>query len=132
MAGASIARWLSQRNKGGRKENDPPFLIVGLLALSSVSALADDGCSEFKLPTGFAAVKMTAAQWHFFEGFWVVYPTTPIGMPPGDGAQIITKPGLEGAAIAVTKAERVCFMMTIPKKLLDYLEEIRVGPGEDM
>ena len=38
-----------------------------------------------------AIAPLTAAQFHFLQGVYVLHPTMPDGLPPGDGALLLTR-----------------------------------------
>ena len=38
-----------------------------------------------------AIAPLTPAQFHFLQGVYVLSPTTPDGLPPGDGALLLTR-----------------------------------------
>jgi hypothetical protein len=91
----------------------------------AISASDFDGSDFYLTP-------MTAAQWHFAQGLWVVLPQTPPGMPPGDGGVIITKKGKSDGGWSMTLKGKLCMILPAPKQLLELFRQVKAGPGEDM
>ena len=105
-----------------------PFSL--LAALAAIPAHA--ACEKLDVPPGYVATPMLPSQYHFMQGFWVGFPATPKGLPPGDGALVLTKKGSDDGVIFMTKAKGkiACALMPAPKILLEYLKGMKDGPGE--
>ena len=90
-----------------------PALVLGLIPEISGAALAADKtpsppCKplarlgvDFDAKTHFTA--LTPGQFHFVEGVYVGSPTTPDGLPPGDGAMLATHDGAANGVIIWTR-----------------------------
>jgi hypothetical protein len=74
---------------------------------------------------------LTPAQFHFLQGVYVVSPTTPDGLPPGDGALLLTHDHGADGLILWTLGPLVCEPMPAPKKLIDYLAQVKSGADGD-
>ncbi len=51
---------------------------------------------------------LTPAQFHFLQGMYVAMPTTPEGLPPGDGALILTRDKSDEGIIIWTRGILAC------------------------
>ena len=90
--------------------------LLGALALGLISAArAQDvhaRCVDVSLPKAEIAEKngrwvaVTAEQYHFLQGIYARNPTTPPGLPYGDGAVLATAPGGDGGMILFVTATR--------------------------
>jgi len=76
---------------------------------------------------GTAIAPLTAAQFHFLQGVYVLHPTMPDGLPPGDGALLLTRDHGDDGLILWTLGPLVCEPMPAPKKLIDYLAQVKSG-----
>jgi hypothetical protein len=80
---------------------------------------------------GTAIAALTPAQFHFLQGVYVLNPTTPDGLPPGDGALLLTRDHGDEGLILWTLGPLVCEPMPAPKKLMDYLAQVKSGADGD-
>ena len=104
-------------------------------------ARADDGpphhpppqgvCVDISVPRSMAEkagarwIELTRDQWRFMEGIYAMNPMTPAGLPMGDGAILIQKPGDdEGGAVFFVDGSRACSPMPVPKILIDMLQDL--------
>lgn len=78
-----------------------------------------------------AIAPLTPAQFHFLQGVYVLNPTTPDGLPPGDGALLLTRDNSDEGLILWTLGPLVCEPMPAPKKLMDYLARVKTGADGD-
>jgi hypothetical protein len=108
-------------------------LAVGLtLAFGSVQA-AETRCKPLaKFKADFAdakthMVQLTSGQFHFVEGIYVGNPTTPDGLPPGDGAMIVTHDGDDGGIIVWTHGALACAPIPIDEKIMKLMAAIKTG-----
>ncbi len=62
---------------------------------------------------------------------YVLSPTTPDGLPPGDGALLLTRDHGDEGLILWTLGPLVCEPMPAPKKLMDYLAQVKSGADGD-
>ena len=83
---------------------------------------------------GTSVMPLSRAQFHFLQGFYVALPSTPEGMPPGDGALIVKSDDGDSGLIVWTRGPLACDPIALPKagKLLKYLAEIKAGAGDDL
>ena len=78
-----------------------------------------------------AIAPLTPAQFHFLQGVYVLSPMTPDGLPPGDGALLLTHDHGGEGLILRTLGPLVCEPMPAPKKLIDYLAQVKSGADGD-
>jgi hypothetical protein len=78
-----------------------------------------------------AIAPLTPAQFHFLQGVYVLSPATPDGLPPGDGALLLTHDHGNEGLILWTLGPLVCEPMPAPKKLLEYLAQVKSGADGD-
>jgi hypothetical protein len=111
------------------------LLSFACLASSAVAAESPHCASLEKaqeaVGKGTAIGPLTPAQFHFLQGVYVLSPTTPDGLPPGDGALLLTRDHGDEGLILWTLGPLVCDPMPAPKKLMDYLERVKTGAGGD-
>lgn len=74
-----------------------------------------------------AIAALTPAQFHFLQGMYVAMPTTPEGLPPGDGALILTRDKTDEGIILWMRGILACEPMPISHaaKLLEILAEVK-------
>ncbi len=71
---------------------------------------------------------LTPGQFHFVEGIYVGSPTTPGGLPPGDGALPATlHDGAQNGIILWTVGPLVCRRLPISEKLIKLITDIKTG-----
>ena len=112
-------------------------LVLGLYPGIGGTALAADRtlappCKRLgKLLADFDAkthfVPLTRGQFHFSEGLYVGSPTTPEGLPPGDGALLATHDGDKGGVIIWTRGPLACSPIAINEKLVKLISDIKTG-----
>ena len=114
--------------------------LIAALVLLSAPAMAKDiptKCKPYDGPKGARTTlmkegdrwtKMTPSQFQFMRGIYVGSPSTPEGLPLGDGAALITKDGAKGGLVAFTDHKNVCDMLPLPQQVIDLL--MKVGAGE--
>jgi peptidoglycan hydrolase-like protein with peptidoglycan-binding domain len=71
--------------------------------------------ADFDAKTHFTT--LTPGQFHFVEGIYVGSPTTPDGLPPGDGALLATHDGAQNGIIFWTRGPLACRPLPISEKL---------------
>jgi hypothetical protein len=78
-------------------------------------------------------IALTPAQFHFLQGMYVAMPTTPEGLPPGDGALILTRDKSDDGMIIWTRGFLACQPLPVGHmdKLLKILGEVKAGAGAD-
>ena len=111
------------------------LLSFACLASSAVAA-ESPRCSSLQKTqeaagNGTVIAPLTSAQFHFLQGVYVLSPTTPDGLPPGDGALLLTRDHGDEGLILWTLGPLVCEPMPAPKKLLDYLARVKTGADGD-
>ena len=78
---------------------------------------------------------LTPAQYHFMQGMYVANPRTPEGLPPGDGALLLTLDNADVGMVVWTRGTLVCSPMPLskPKALMKMLGNLKAGAdGDDM
>lgn len=81
--------------------------------------------ADFDANTHFTA--LTPGQFHFVEGIYVGSPSTPAGLPPGDGALLATHDGAKNGIILWTRGVLVCGPIPISEKLIKLIANIKTG-----
>jgi hypothetical protein len=71
--------------------------------------------ADFDAKTHFTA--LTPGQFHFVEGVYVGSPTTPEGLPLGDGAMLATHDGAKNGSIIWTHGPLACAPTSIKENL---------------
>ena len=79
-----------------------------------------------------SVIPMSRAQFHFLQGLYVGLPSTPDGLPPGDGALVIKSDSDDTGMILWTRGPLACDPIALPKagKLLKYLADVKAGMGD--
>lgn len=109
------------------------LVLYAVLIASPVAALADKpSCMSLEkvqaaAGVGTTVVRMTEAQRYFLEGIYALNPVTPEGLPPGDGALLLTKDNGDTGVVLWTMGPLVCNPMPAPKPLLDLLAKVKSG-----
>ena len=81
--------------------------------------------TEFDSKTHFTT--LTPGQFHFVEGLYVGSPTTPEGLPPGDGALLVTHDGSTNGIVIWTRGPLACAPIPINEKLVNLIIGIKTG-----
>lgn len=112
-------------------------LVLGLNSEIRCAALAADKTppppckplsklwGDFDAKTHFTT--LTVGQFHFVEGLYVGSPTTPAGLPPGDGALLATHDGAKNGIIIWTRGALACAPIPINEKLIKLIARIKTG-----
>jgi hypothetical protein len=114
-------------------------LIASLFIASGVSAADGPHCMSLQKAQKAAGkdttiTALTSAQFHFLQGMYVALPSTPEGLPPGDGALILTRDKGEQGLILWTRGVLACDPLPIghAAKLMKILADVKAGStGED-
>jgi hypothetical protein len=69
-------------------------------------------------------IMVTTDQWEWLRGVYVLNPTTPSGLPPGDRAVLAKVEGDKGGMIFFIDGELACTPMTLPDELIDLMYQI--------
>jgi len=85
--------------------------------------------AEFDSKTHFTT--LTPGQFHFVEGLYVGSPTTPAGLPPGDGALLATHDGTKNEIIVWTRGPLACAPIPINEKLMNLIADIKTDALDD-
>ena len=113
--------------------------LLGLAALAAPARAQDHHptCTTIAkvqkaIGKGTSVLPMNGAQFHFLQGLYVGLPSTPDGLPPGDGALIVKSDDGDSGLIVWTRGPLACDPIALPKagKLLKYLAEIKAGAGD--
>jgi hypothetical protein len=68
--------------------------------------------------------KVTPGQFHFLQGAYVSNPSTPAGLPPGDGAILATRDQSNNGVIIFTYGAKTCSSITIPAEFISMMDTI--------
>jgi hypothetical protein len=85
--------------------------------------------SDFDAHTHWTA--LSPGQFHFVEGVYVGSPSTPEGLPPGDGALLAQQDGEKDGVIVWTRGPLACMPLPIPEKLIKIISSIKTGALDD-
>jgi hypothetical protein len=77
------------------------------------------------------AVELDPGQFHFIEGVYVGSPATPDGLPPGDGALLVTHDGDGGGIIVWTRGKLACAPSPVSERLIKLMARVKTGAGEE-
>ena len=84
--------------------------------------------TDLDAKTHFAV--LTPGQFHFAAGIYVGMPNTPMGMPPGDGALLLTHDGSKSGKILWTRGKNGCSPINIPEEFVRFINAVKTGAGE--
>jgi hypothetical protein len=85
--------------------------------------------SHFDAHTHWTA--LSPGQFHFIEGVYVGSPSTPEGLPPGDGALLAQHDSEKDGVIVWTRGPLACMPLPIPEKLIKIISSIKTGALDD-
>jgi hypothetical protein len=111
-------------------------LVLGLNLKITDTALAGDKTlspcrplaklrADFDADTHFTA--LTSGQFHFVQGIYVGSPNTPDGLPPGDGALLVTHDRAKNGLILWTRGPLACRPTAISEKLIKLIADVKTG-----
>jgi hypothetical protein len=89
--------------------------------MASLQGIVKDQGAVFK--------PLSPAQWQFIRGVYMMNPTTPPGLPYGNGATLLQFPASPGGGgmIIFLDGDKACTPMPIPKELVDVLADVGKG-----
>jgi len=73
---------------------------------------------------------LSPGAFHVMEGIYIRSPETPPGLPPGDGAILVTHRGDKGGLLIWTHGDQGCAPLAIPQAIIAILAGIRTAAGE--
>ena len=107
---------------------------IGVVALSPHLARAADSssarCTDISVPKGAITahngkwIELTAEQWQFLRGVFVLNPNTPPGLPYGDKAVLAQVDGDPGGLVFFIDGDRACTPMNVPKEFLSMMDDV--------
>lgn len=100
------------------QETTPPKLVLNCKPFAEIK-------KHFPEAT---ITKMTQGQFHFLAGFYVGNIATPQGLPPGDGAVVVSQGN--ATLILWTRGPLACNPIQVSPKLLVLMAQLKVG-GDD-
>lgn len=108
------------------------FLAFGGAAHAAERQSVHAQCKALaKLKADFDAkthvVQLTAGQFHFVEGLYVGSPSTPDGLPPGDGALLVSHDGDKDGIIVWTRGQLACAPIPVNERLIKLIASIKTG-----
>src|SRR5580658_2558220 len=95
---------------------------IGVIALAPFTARAADSaprCTDISVPKSAIEahkgkwIELTAEQWQFLRGVFVLNPNTPPGLPYGDKAVLAQVDGKSGGLVLFIDGEMACTPMPI-------------------
>ena len=108
--------------------------FIGAMTFASSAALAGESsgakCTDIAVPkTAIEAhngkwIELTADQWQFLRGVYVLNPNTPAGMPFGDKAVLAQVTGDTGGLVFFIDGGRACTPMAIPGELVAMIKDV--------
>jgi hypothetical protein len=120
------------RERGGglsvEAETDPGFSLTvdgGTRTLAPHCKPIVKLKADFDEHTHFTS--LSPGQFHFVEGVYVGSPSTPEGLPPGDGALLATHDGDKNGVIVWTRGPLACGPLPIPEKLIKLIDAVKTG-----
>ena len=72
-------------------------------------------------------VQLTVGQFHFVEGVYVGSPSTPDGLPPGDGALLFSHEGDKDGIIVWNRGGLACAPIPVNERLIKLIVGIKTG-----
>ncbi len=111
------------------------IIAVGLL-VSCAAHAAEPSCIKIKdvqeKMVGSTLRVLSLGEFHFLQGVYVGSPTTPQGLPPGDGALLATTKGVDNAVVIWTnKASGLaCSPIPVQGAIITLMGRINTGPGD--
>jgi hypothetical protein len=107
-------------------------LAFGGAAHAAEGQIAHAHCKALaKLEAEFDAkthvVQLTAGQFHFVEGVYAGSPNTPDGLPPGDGALLVSHDGDKDGIIVWTRGALACAPISVNERLIRLIVGIKTG-----
>ena len=78
---------------------------------------------------GDQVINLSPGQFHFMVGVYVGSPSTPEGLPPGDGAILVSRPRFGDHAFVVWTRDKklACNPLEVPAKLLQLMADLKAG-----
>lgn len=73
---------------------------------------------------------LSPGAFHVMEGIWIGSPSTPPGLPPGDGAILITHKGSKDGLLIWTRGDQGCSPIEVTQAIISTLATIRTAAGE--
>lgn len=116
-----------------RRSMNAKIAIAAIAILAATPALAAGDCqplAALKAQTeaqGATWVKTGDKEWEFLRGIYATNPATPPGLPYGDSAVLVRRPGNDGAMVVFIDGDEACTPMPVPKSLLDLLATVAAG-----
>ncbi len=68
---------------------------------------------------------LSPSQWQFLRGIYVMNPATPAGLPLGNGAVLVSKPGSPDGMVFFIDGINACDPMGAPKVLIEDLVKVK-------
>jgi hypothetical protein len=108
-----------ETDSGFQRVANPPVRCKALVKLKA----------DFDAKTHWT--QLSPGQFHFVEGVYVGSPSTPEGLPPGDGAVLAQHDGDKDGVIVWTRGPLACAPLPIPEKLIKLMGAIKSGAPDD-
>ena len=91
---------------------------------------AESRCTDISVPKSAIEahngkwIELTAEQWEFLRGVFVLNPNTPPGLPFGDKAVLAQVSGDTGGLVFFIDGDRACTPMAAPRELITILRDV--------
>jgi hypothetical protein len=69
-------------------------------------------------------IELTADQWQFLRGIYVLNPQTPAGLPYGDHAVLAQVAGDKGGLVFFIDGDKACTPMPVPGELIAMMQDV--------
>lgn len=109
------------------------LMLCALIASPSLAAEHSQRCVPLKAAEEASAeahgtwIKLTTDQLQFLRGVSSMHPKTPVGIPLGDSAAMVTAQGQETSLIFFIDGDRACDAMPIPDVMKKLVMDIGSG-----
>jgi hypothetical protein len=107
--------------------------FIGVIALTPClvqAAESSSRCTDISIPKSAVEahkgkwIELTADQWQFLRGVFVLNPNTPPGLPYGDKAALAQIDGDPGGLVFFIDGDRACTPMAVPGVLVSMIRDV--------
>jgi len=103
--------------------------LVGFMAQAAADS-SPARCTDVSVPKDAIEahngkwIELTADQWQFLRGVFVLNPNTPPGLPYGDKAALAQLDGEPGGLVFFIDGDRACTPMAVPGVLVSMMRDV--------
>jgi hypothetical protein len=104
--------------------------LIGFVAPTAAAESSSARCTDVSVPKSAVTahngkwIELTADQWQFLRGVFVLNPNTPAGLPYGDKAVLAQVDGEPGGLVFFIDGDRACTPMAIPGVLVSMIRDV--------